>query len=50
MSKTSRVFFNVSNHPSSKWGDEQKEHALVLAEEIQDFLEAIAVDIEGEEK
>ncbi len=31
------MFVNVSNHPSSRWSDDQREAALALGGEIRDF-------------
>jgi hypothetical protein len=31
------MFINLSNHPSEKWGEEQKEEALLLGNDIVDI-------------
>jgi len=35
--KKMRYFLNISNHPSDKWGDKQRNSALEMAEEIIDL-------------
>jgi len=35
--KNFKFFLNISNHPSSKWGDKQKSAALEIADEIIDL-------------